>query len=157
MQAHSLHTQSNKPWALAPLRSYHGWRHYAAAARRVHFVFYLIWCVLGTPFWFGACLGAVLSPLLFPGMLLGLGLDIVHKHPGFGWFIYATAVALFWGLFLAMALTAVRHQVRARIIDLEIFTLALLMVLAVALAAWYIHSELAGGGRAMTTGTAFIQ
>jgi hypothetical protein len=130
-------------WTVAPLRSYQGWRSNAARTRQLHWVLYFVWCLLGTPFYFIACLGAALCTLLFPAMLLGLGLDVVHKHPGLGWAVYAAAVTLLWVTLLVVEFVEVARQLRARTLDIEAIAVVLLMLLAVAVAGWYVHYELA--------------
>ena len=76
-------------------------------------------------------------------MLLGFGLDVAHKHPGVGWFVYAVAVILLWVMFLIVEAAVLVRQLRARIFDIEVVTAVFLMLLSFAVAAWFVPYEIA--------------
>jgi hypothetical protein len=129
-------------FTFAPLRSIQKWREGASNAREVHPAFYYVWCALGTPFWFVACFGYVFCLLLFPSMLLGLGLAVAQNRPGVGWFIYAACALLFWTMLYLVQLKGAVRQLRARILDVETLTTVLLMSLSCLVAAWYVLYEI---------------
>ena len=76
-------------------------------------------------------------------MFLGIGLDVAHKHPSVGWFVYATAVVLFWVTLVIMEFAVLIRQLRARILDIEVMTMVILMVLSFAVAAWLVYYKIA--------------
>ncbi|MCX7827080.1 MAG: hypothetical protein N2689_16240 [Verrucomicrobiae bacterium] len=129
-------------FTFAPLRSIQKWREGAANAREVHSAFYYVWCALGTPFLLVACIGYVFCLLLFPSMLLGLGLAIAQKQPGIGWCIYAACALLFWTMLYLIQLKGAVRQLRARVIDVEAWTVVLMMSLSYVVAAWYVSYEI---------------
>jgi hypothetical protein len=130
-------------FTFAPLRSLQNWRDYAASARNVHPVLYYVWCFLGTPFWLVACFGFVFCLLLFPSMLLGVGLSAAHYQPGVGWCIYAALALVFWTTAFLIQLSATIRQLRARVLDVEAWTVVLMMSLSYLVAVWYVPYEIA--------------
>lgn len=75
-------------------------------------------------------------------MLLGLGLSVVQKQPGIGWFIYAACVVLLWTTLFLIQLKGAVQQLRARTLDVETLTTVLLMSLSYVVAAWYVSFEI---------------
>jgi hypothetical protein len=129
-------------FTIAPLRSFNNWRQLGSSARSVHPILYYVWCVLGTPFWFFGCVGAVFCFLTFPSMLLGLGLSFVNNKPSIGWWIYAACIILLWTLLYVIQMAGVLRQARSAILDIEGTVVILIMSLSYALACWYVSHQI---------------
>lgn len=131
-------------WTLAPLRCVNQWREKSKVAREFHIAFYYVWCLLGTPFWVLSCFGYVACLVVFPSAVLGLGLTFVNYEPGVGWFVYATAVIIFWISVFVFQVAVVLRQLHSRVLDIEAIVTVILISLSFIVAAWYLPHAIGG-------------
>ena len=102
----------------------------------------LILRILFIPFFTFAALGYVLACLVFPYMMLKLGLSFSDGTPRAGWFIWAGWVIAVYGVLLAALVMGVVRSARMRVLDLPGLLHAALFVAGYVLAAWLIPGEI---------------